>query len=263
MMEKDCHSLKALWESRESLAGLYRFNMRLGLKNAISGLSFPRCFEYMWTLRWLGRDRPLKVLDLGPWRSPLPLFLASCGHVVTVIDLPEGIDLQRAYFRKKVVRKILSSPPLELVAGKLPELPFEDGLFDVVTGVSTIEHLPGDGDIQVVRESARVLKPGGRLLLTVPCRASYEEGQYGRWFERRYDRTALHERLVEPSALSLAEEFHLYDRRAARFAGFYWKVPSLLRNALGWSVYFIAGRIVKKNGLPTLQHSGGCLCLEK
>lgn len=47
-------------------------------------------------------------------------------------------------------------------------LPFEDGSFDVVTMLAVLEHL-SDPEA-VVREIDRVLKTGGRLLLTTPSR---------------------------------------------------------------------------------------------
>ncbi len=45
-------------------------------------------------------------------------------------------------------------------------LPFGDNSFDVVTMLAVLEHLDRPNDICL--EIARVLKPGGRLILTVP-----------------------------------------------------------------------------------------------
>jgi SAM-dependent methyltransferase len=46
-------------------------------------------------------------------------------------------------------------------------LPFADGSFDVVLAADVIEHL--DDDRQALEEFARVLRPGGHLILTVPA----------------------------------------------------------------------------------------------
>ncbi len=45
-------------------------------------------------------------------------------------------------------------------------LPFADAAFDVVIAAEILEHLPRDAD--AIAEAARVLRPGGRIAVTVP-----------------------------------------------------------------------------------------------
>lgn len=47
-------------------------------------------------------------------------------------------------------------------------LPFEDASFDVITMLAVMEHL--ENDEQILVECARLLRPGGGLLVTVPSR---------------------------------------------------------------------------------------------
>src|SRR5262249_42972179 len=54
-----------------------------------------------------------------------------------------------------------------LVRGDLTVLPFPDARFDVITALDVIEHL--DDDAGAAREIARVLKPGGILVASVPA----------------------------------------------------------------------------------------------
>ena len=67
-----------------------------------------------------------KILDLGCMESVLPLFLAGLGFQVTGFD-----------FRKYPYQ----APNFKFVQGDILKMPFENGSFDAVTCVSTIEHI--------------------------------------------------------------------------------------------------------------------------
>lgn len=47
-------------------------------------------------------------------------------------------------------------------------LPFEDCSFDLVTMVEVVEHLEWDLDVALFRDIRRILRPGGRLLVSTP-----------------------------------------------------------------------------------------------
>jgi len=51
-------------------------------------------------------------------------------------------------------------------------LPFENNFFDVVTLIEVIEHLTAEENRLVMQEVRRVLRPGGRVLVTTPNYAS-------------------------------------------------------------------------------------------
>ena len=51
-------------------------------------------------------------------------------------------------------------------AADFTRLSYADESFDVVSCISVLEHMPPDAQMAGVREMARVLKPGGRLIIT-------------------------------------------------------------------------------------------------
>jgi SAM-dependent methyltransferase len=59
-----------------------------------------------------------------------------------------------------------ASAKAEAVKGDALDLPYDDGTFDFVIASEILEHVPADE--KAIDELIRVLKPGGRLAVTVP-----------------------------------------------------------------------------------------------
>lgn len=105
----------------------------------------------------VGSLRGKHVLDVGTGDGTYAIEAAARGAVVTALDLePEMLDAASA-------RASTRGVALALRHGRAERLPFDDRSFDVVLAVTVLCFVP---DAQVaVREMARVLKPGGRLVL--------------------------------------------------------------------------------------------------
>lgn len=103
---------------------------------------------------------PLRVLDAGIGRAKLERVYRH--HFP---DLPvawHGLDLLP--FRLEATRDV---PGIRRVQGDLEGgLPFRDGAFDAVACSYVLQHLRDPA--RAVRELARVLRPGGLLLVAVP-----------------------------------------------------------------------------------------------
>lgn len=97
-----------------------------------------------------------RVLDAGCGQgTPVLAALADTERAV-------GLDFSGEQLRLAAE----NAPAAALVRGDMTSLPFREGSFDAVTALYSLIHVPLDQHRTVLEEFARVLAPGGRLLLT-------------------------------------------------------------------------------------------------
>ncbi len=95
-----------------------------------------------------------------------------------------------------------------LVRASVDRIPFRDATFDLLTSFDVLQYLEDDG--QVLREMARVLRPGGHLVLTASAMAVLRGGHAGSWPEvRRYDRPRMR-RIATAAGLEVQRVTHLF-----------------------------------------------------
>lgn len=82
-----------------------------------------------------------------------------------------------------------ASPLRDYVAASVDRLPFADETFDALVSIEVLEHLPDDR--AGIDEMARVLKPNGLLVVSVPNHYYFRSYQYLMGHFRHYDRKAL------------------------------------------------------------------------
>ncbi len=100
-----------------------------------------------------------RVLDVPAGRGAMSQWLHGRGFEVTACDLyPDIFEAEEV----SVQRGDLNQP-----------LPFSDGAFDCVVCIEGLEHL--ENPHQAVREFARLLRRGGRAIITVPNILNIEE----------------------------------------------------------------------------------------
>ena len=101
-------------------------------------------------------DPEWDVLDLGSGTGLLATSIAPFVRRVTGIDRsPEMLDAARARAR--------GQSNVEFVEGDLAQLPLNDGAFDLALLTLVLHYLPEPA--AALREAARVLRPGGRLVI--------------------------------------------------------------------------------------------------
>lgn len=103
------------------------------------------------------QERPLKILDAGCGTGGmLDVYRSWPDAEATGIDLsPEALRFSRERGHDR------------LVGADLTRLPFRSNVFDVVSALDVIEHVPDDR--AAVDEINRVLRPGGILVASVPA----------------------------------------------------------------------------------------------
>ena len=94
------------------------------------------------------------VLDVGSGAGNMAHHLAHYGHVI-------GLD----YNARPLA--VASQRALAACQGFGDAVPFADDSFDLVALLDTVEHIPNE--LGVLAECGRVLKPGGKLIVTVPA----------------------------------------------------------------------------------------------
>jgi ubiquinone/menaquinone biosynthesis C-methylase UbiE len=109
------------------------------------------------------RGRSLAVLADG---APGEVLIAGIGTGLDIPHLPPGnryvgIDLTRAMLAK--ARRRLTGDHIRLVQGDVQRLPFADARFDAVVLHLILAVVPEP--MACLAEAARVLKPGGRILV--------------------------------------------------------------------------------------------------
>jgi len=111
--------------------------------------------------------RPLgpstRLLDFGcGWGRILRLFLRDCkaAHLQGVDVDPMLVDVCRSTFPYATFDQVEPLPPTS----------FADGSFDVITAYSVFSHLAEHASQAWVREFARLLRPGGVMLVTTQRR---------------------------------------------------------------------------------------------
>jgi ubiquinone/menaquinone biosynthesis C-methylase UbiE len=114
-------------------------------------------------LKLAGDVTDRRVLDVGCGDGALALALVARGAIVT------GVDADRRMIAVAQTRFEAASRPIDLVEADARNLPFPDACFDLVIAVTVLCFI--QDAMGAVHEMARVLKPGGTLVI----------GELGRW----------------------------------------------------------------------------------
>ncbi|MBI4287219.1 MAG: class I SAM-dependent methyltransferase [Chloroflexi bacterium] len=110
----------------------------------------------------LGNIEGKRILDIGCGDGIFDIEMARRGAQVEGLDVSDSA-LERARWR---VKQLGLQSRINFTRGDATKLPYKDSSFDIVVSNCVLEHIAGD-DL-VLKESSRLLKPSGRVIITVP-----------------------------------------------------------------------------------------------
>ena len=150
-----------------------RIRHRQGAVHVVDGTPYPDRATTLSLLpvslvgRWLGDNAAAvsgDLLDLGAGNQPFRPWYEPLARSVVAVD-------------------VAPAPGLSVLSMASP-LPFRDGSFDAVLCTSVLEHVDNAED--TIAEIARTLRPGGRLIITVPFLYPTHEAPYDFWRTTHY-----------------------------------------------------------------------------
>lgn len=133
--------------------------------------------EYQALKRMLGLRSSDHVLDVGSGDGFWTARFAAYSARVTGLEPDERmLELARGLYQR---------PNVEYVRGSAESIPYPRSTFDKVVSVSCLEHFADP--LQGLREMARVLKPGGRLAISVDSLLTENSPlSFREWHARRH-----------------------------------------------------------------------------
>ena len=196
-----------------------RSDPRVGLERLLLPVSYWRYAEFQYAVRRLRVGPGARVLDVGSPKD-LAVFLARRRDYAVVATDILTAAVKRSV-RTAVAAGVVGDGPgrvrSEVVDGR--KLPYPDNSFDAAYTVSVLEHIPGEGDGEALRELVRVVRPGGVVVVTTPFDREYRETfvagpVYERtdvapgervFYERHYDEASLRRRLLHAESTRVVD----------------------------------------------------------
>lgn len=108
------------------------------------------------------------------WQKFFKTKLRELGQRGTVYDIGGGAKPRRDFFSSYVVVDVNPVYKPDVIAD-IQALPFEDNSIDAILCLSVLEHI--EYPQKAANELFRVLKPGGKILLSLPCMWPYHANE--------------------------------------------------------------------------------------
>ncbi|MCP2728304.1 class I SAM-dependent methyltransferase [Limnofasciculus baicalensis] len=129
-----------------------------------------RIFEYPWCFFATPLEAGMRVLEVGAGASGFQFILAEHGLEVTSVDPlinpSEKVDWLFTSHQFNYLNQAFRGK-VNFIQDFLQNAQIESNTYDRVFSISAIEHIPPEEVAPLVKEIARILKPGGFFIATI------------------------------------------------------------------------------------------------
>ncbi|MGH3697232.1 MAG: class I SAM-dependent methyltransferase [Pseudonocardiaceae bacterium] len=132
---------------------------------AMQACSSTRRYEYPWVYHQLRARSVGTVVEVGGGLSGLQFVLSAEGnHVINIDPGDAGFEMDEG--AAAMINEVLGTD-VEIRRTRLADAGIPHGCVDAVISISTWEHLDDDELDSILRETRTILRPSGRLIVTV------------------------------------------------------------------------------------------------
>jgi len=162
-------------------------------------------------VKLLPQTLEVSILDVGTGTGILieqALLKNKSAHLFGIDISPEMV--------KKAKRKFQGKNNVTIALGSVSKLPYKDNSFEFVTCANSFHHHPDS--IQSLKEIKRVLKPGGKVILSDGCLDGFPRqfvfkiensiNKEGKVY--RYTKGQVKELFVQASFINISQHYSLY-----------------------------------------------------
>lgn len=155
-----------------------------------------------------------RALDIGCGAGSFTQFLARHAEEVFGAD-PNEVRIAEA--RVAAAKAELS---IDYEVGAAEDMPFVDASFDIVAFSNSLHHVPAESFAEAMRETARVLVPGGVLWVAEPLPAGGHYELCHLWNDETEVRRLAYEALLQATAAGLEMTEEVFISHPARYVDF-------------------------------------------
>ena len=197
-------------------------------------------------IRNLDGQGPLNVLNIGTGDGYLEKRVKAQGWESYALD-PNPAAIER-----------LAQEGIQGRVGRIEQIPFADGMFDVVVVSEVLEHISENQLPEALREIERVLARGGHLVGTVPYRERLEDWRvvcpscgdiFHRWgHQSSFDERSMSRRISELFEIEALGPKYLPPWRRLNWKGtltaiLKWSLANLGVHGSGENLFFLAKKV--------------------